>query len=89
MAFTRPPTSKSFSPFNNPLVTPLKAPITIDIIVTFMFLSFFNSLASSRHLSFFSFPSVLFYGRWVQKSEQFIIIIIIIIIIIYSLDFFT
>ena len=31
-----------------------KAPITIGIIVTFMFHSFFNSLARSRYLSLFS-----------------------------------
>ena len=46
--------SKSSSPFNNLLVTVPKAPITIGIIVTFMFHSFFNSLARSRYLSFFS-----------------------------------
>ena len=54
MVSTRPPTSKSASPFNNPLVTVPKAPIAIGIIVTFMFHSFFNSLARSRYLSFFS-----------------------------------
>ena len=37
---TRPPTSKSFMPFNNPLVIVPKAPITIGTIVTFMFHSF-------------------------------------------------
>ena len=41
---TRPPTSKSSSPFSNPLVTVPNAPIIIDIIVTFMFHSFFNKL---------------------------------------------
>ena len=51
---TRPPTSKSSRPFNNPLVTVPKAPVTIGIIVTFMFHSFFNSLVRSRYLSFFS-----------------------------------
>ena len=51
---TRLPTSKSFRPFNNPLVTVPNAPITIGTIVTFMFHSFFNSLARSRYLSFFS-----------------------------------
>ena len=50
----RPPSSKSSRPFNNPLVMVPKAPITIDTIVTFMFHSFFNSLARSRYLSFFS-----------------------------------
>ena len=51
---TRPPTSKSSRPFNNPLVIVLNAPITIGTIVTFMFHSFFSSLARSRYLSFFS-----------------------------------
>ena len=51
---TRPPTSKSSRPFNNLLVIVPKAPITIGTIVTFMFHSFFNSLARSRYLSFFS-----------------------------------
>ena len=55
MVSTRPPTSKSSNSFNNPLVTVPKAPITIGIIVTFMFHSFFNSLPRSRYLSFFSY----------------------------------
>ena len=51
---THPPTSKSSRPLNIPLVIVPKAPITIGTIVTFMFHSFFNSLARSRYLSFFS-----------------------------------
>ena len=51
---THLPTSKSSSPFNNPLVTVPNTPITIGIIVTCMFHRFFNSLAMSRYLSFFS-----------------------------------
>ena len=54
MVSTCPPTSKSSSPFSNPLVTVPNVPITIGIIVTCMFHSFFNSLARSRYLSFFS-----------------------------------
>ena len=54
MVSTRPPTCKSSRPFNNPLVTVPKAPVTIGIIVTFMFHSFFNSLARLRYLSLFS-----------------------------------
>ena len=54
MVSTRPPTSKSSSPFSNPLVTVPNAPVTIGIIVTSMFHSFFNSLARPRYLSFFS-----------------------------------
>ena len=51
---SRPPIFKSSRPFNNPLVIVPNAPITIGTIVTFMFHSFFNSLARSRYLSFFS-----------------------------------
>ena len=54
---TRPPTSKTSRPprpFNNPFVIVPKAPITIGTAVTFMFHSFFNSLARSRYLYFFS-----------------------------------
>ena len=54
MVSTRPSTSKSSRPFNKPLVTVPKAPITIGIIVTFIFHRFFNSLARSRYLSLFS-----------------------------------
>ena len=61
MVSTCSPTSKSSRPFNNPLVIVPKAPITIGTIVTFMFHSFFNSLARSRYLSFFlhSFSFIL------------------------------
>ena len=54
MVSTRPPTSKSSRLFSNPLVTVPNAPITIGTIVTFLFHSFFNPLARSRYLSFFS-----------------------------------
>ena len=54
VVYTRAPTSKSPRPFKNPLVTVPNAPITIAIIVTFMFHSLFNSLARSRYLSLFS-----------------------------------
>ena len=54
MVSTCLPTSKFSSHFSNPLVVVPNAPITISIIVTRMFHSFFNSLARSRYLSFFS-----------------------------------
>ena len=62
---TRPPTSKSSRPFNNPLVIVPKAKITIVTIVTFMIHSFFNSLARSKYLSFFlhSFRFILWSAR--------------------------
>ena len=51
---TRLPTSKFSRPINNPLVIVPKAPITIGTIVINMFHRFFNPLARSRYLSFFS-----------------------------------
>ena len=59
---TRPSTSKFSNPFNNPLLTVSKAPITIGIIVTFMFHRFSISWQSrGTHPSFHIF-SVLFFG---------------------------
>ena len=64
MVSTRPPTSKSSSPFSNALVTVPKAPITIGRIVTLMFQIFFNSQARSRYLPFFSHSfSFIIYSR--------------------------
>ena len=66
MVSTRPPNSKSSSSFNNPLVTVSKAPITIGMIVTFMFHSFFNSLSKVEvliHLFTFFQPG--------QQNSQF------------------
>ena len=69
MVYTPPPTFKSSRPFNNPLVIVPKAPITIDTIVTFMFHSFFNSLARSRYCSFFSHSfSFLLWSAGTAKS---------------------
>ena len=53
MVSTRPPTSKSFIPFSYPLLTVPNAPITIGMIVTCMFHSFFNSLAKSRYYCYY------------------------------------
>ena len=66
MVSTHPHTSKSSSLFNSPLVTVLNAPITIGIIVTFMFHSFFSSLVRLRYLSFFSFS--FSFILWSTKS---------------------
>ena len=69
-------------PFYNPLVTVPKAPITIGIIVTFMFHSFFNSLARSRYLSFFSHSfSFILWSAGTAKStilQMFFFLLIII-----------
>ena len=81
MVSIRPPTSKSSSTFNNPLVTVPNASITICIIVTCMFHSVFNSLSRSRYLSFFShsFSFILWSAEFerlqvsssVQDSSQY------------------
>ena len=55
MVSSRPLISECFNPFISLLVTVPRGLITIGITVTFMFLSFFNSLARSWYLSFFSF----------------------------------
>ena len=61
---TRPPTSKSSSPFSNPLVTVPNASITIGIIVTIMFHSFFQFPS-------FHILSVLFCGQLGQQVDNF------------------
>ena len=79
---TRPPTSKSPRSFNNPLVTVPKAPITIGTIVTFMFHSFFNSLARSRYVSFFAhcFRFILWSARTAKSTILLILFFLLIII---------
>ena len=83
---TRLPTSMSSRPFNNPLVIVPNAPITTGKIVTFMFHSFFNSLARSRYLSFFS-PSFRFilWSAGTAKSTILQILFFLLIIIRYGL----
>ena len=54
MVSTLPLISKSSSPYNNTLVIAQRALIIIGINVSFIFHSFFNSLARSSYLSFFS-----------------------------------
>ena len=80
MVSTRPPTSTCSRPFNNPLVTVPKAPITIGIIVTFMFPIFFNSLARSRYLSLFShsFSFILWSAKLTILQISFFFLLIII-----------
>ena len=72
MFSTRSPTSKSSSPFSNPLVTVPRAPITIGIIVIYMFPSFFFQSPSNVEVHpSFHILSVLFCGQPGQQSPQF------------------
>ena len=75
MVSTRPPTTKSSRPLNNPLVTVPKAPITIGIIVTFMFHSFFQFSCKVEVLislfTFFQFYSVVCRDSKVDNFADF------------------
>ena len=81
MVPTQPPTSKSSRPFNNPLVTVRKAPITISITVSFMFHSFFsNSVEVLISLfTFFQFYSVVSRDYKVDNFADFLFYLLIII----------
>ena len=52
MVSTRPPTSKSSRPFNNPLVTVPKAPIIIIILLFWEFITLTSALADGFSLEF-------------------------------------
>ena len=81
MVSTRLPTSKPSRPFNNPVVIVPNAPITIGTIVTFMFHRFFNSLARSRYLSFFSLSlRFILWSAGTAKSTVLLILFFFIII---------
>ena len=79
---THPPTSKSASSFNNPVVIVPNAPITIGTIVAFMFHSFLNSLARSRYLYFFSLSfRFILWSAGTAKSTILQILFLLLIII--------
>ena len=82
MASTRPPTSKSSSPFSIPLVTTPNAPNAISVIVACMFRSFFQFPSKVEVLillfTFFQFYSVVSRDSKVDNfaSSLFLLIII-------------
>ena len=83
MVSTRPPTSKSSSSFNNLLVTVTKAPVTNDIIVTFMFHSFFQFPSKVQVFIllfiFFQFYSVVSWDSKVDNLANSLFLLLIII----------
>ena len=87
MVSTHPPISKSSSPFNNPLITVAKAPITIGIIVTFMFHSFFQFPSKVKVLillfTFFQFYSVV---NQDSKVNNFVLLLLLLLL---SLSFLS
>ena len=90
MVSTRPPTSKTSRHFSNPLVTIQNAPITIGIIVTCMFHSFFQFSSKVEvlilHFTFFQFYSVVNRDSKVDYFADFFFFWL---IIIHLLDLFT
>ena len=83
MVSTSQPTFKSCRPFNNPLVTVLKAPITIGTIVTFMFHSFFQFSSKVEILillfTFFRFYSMVSRDSKVDNFANSLFLLLIII----------
>ena len=91
MVSTRPLTSKSSSPFNNPLVTVPNAPITIGIIVTFMFncCFFFNSQERLRYLySFSHFFSFILWSAGTAKTTILLVLFFFFFLLIFFFFFF-
>ena len=72
MVSTCPLISKSSSSFTKPLRINPNAPITIGITVTFMFHSWFSTLATSRFLSVFSlsFFFFFFFTLWSTRTAK-------------------
>ena len=69
---TRPLISKSSSPCRSLLVTVPRALITIGFTVTFMFHSFFNSLARSRYYYYYYFtPGEFSHQRLLMFFHEF------------------
>ena len=74
--------SKFSSPCANSLVTVPRAPITSNIIITFIFHIFFNSLARFRYLSFFSlsFNFTLWSARTAKSTIRQVLFFLLIVI---------
>ena len=79
------PTSKSLIPLKHPLVTVLKAPITIGIIVTFKFIFFyFPSKVEVLILlfSFFQFYAVVSRYSRVDYFANFIFVVVVVVVVV-------
>ena len=57
------------SPFNSPLVTVPNAPITIDIIITFMFHSFLKNFLARSSIIIWEFFSPALAESFLQEFE--------------------
>ena len=92
MVSTRPPISKSSSPFNNHLVTVPKVPITIGIIVTFMFHSFFQFPCNVEVLivlfAFFQFYSVVSRNIKVYNFASSLFVVVVVVVVVDNDDYY-
>ena len=83
MVSTHPVISKSYSPCTNPLVTVPSAPITIGMIITFIFHIFFKFPSKVAVLiplfAFFQFLSVVRCGNKVHNSASSLFLLLIIV----------
>ena len=71
MVSTHPLISKPTSPCTNPLVTVPRALFTIDVTITFMFHSFFSSLARFSYLFFFLLSFIFtLWSSWTAKPTN-------------------
>ena len=70
MMSTRPETSKSSCPFKIPLMNVLNVPITIGIIITFMFDSSFNFPCKVEVLIVLLWSSYKTGGRTTQTTSD-------------------
>ena len=68
MVFTHPLSSMFSSPFNNPVVTVPKTPITVGIIVTFMFESF--SIPKQGSGTYYSFHFLSNFILWSARTAK-------------------
>ena len=71
MVLIRPPISNSSNSFSKHLRTIPSTPTTVDILITFIFHSFFSSLVRSKYLSLFSFS--LIFPLWSPRTVKFTI----------------
>ena len=76
--------SKFSSPFNKPLVIIPSTPITIGINVTFLFHSFFSSLAKSKYLSLFSL-SFIFTLRSHRTVKSTILLVLFLLLLLLTI----
>ena len=86
MVFTRPLISRSSSSFHNPLVTVPKAPITIGIIVTFMFHSFSKFPCKVQvFILIFTFFQFFLWSAGTAKSTilQVLFVVVVVVVVDY------